>query len=107
MTATYPSCTHQSLSCNRGADHIWIRYRYQIPKPELKQADEFTVNEVMKRFAVSRHVVYYWIDRGVVEARRLNNGSPYWIKINPTQAEELRLWVEKSPRIQSGNTTEP
>ena len=83
----------------------WVRYRYQIPKPELKQADEFTVNDLMERFGVSRHVVYYWIDRGVVEARRLNNGSPYWIKINPRQVKKLHSWVEESPRIQSGNTT--
>jgi hypothetical protein len=28
---------------------------------------------------ISPNVIYYWIDRGVIQARRLNAGSLYWI----------------------------
>jgi hypothetical protein len=37
----------------------WIRYKYGIMSPILKRPDELTVNQVMAKFAVSRHVVYY------------------------------------------------
>src|SRR6187401_1392436 len=49
----------------------WIRYRYQIPRATLVRAEELTVHQVAEHFGVSANVVYYWIDRGVIQARRL------------------------------------
>jgi hypothetical protein len=46
----------------------WIRHRYDVPSISLKRPEELTVRQVGKRFAVSIHVVYYWIERSVVEA---------------------------------------
>ena len=66
----------------------WIRYKYGILAPVLKRPDELTVKQVMDKFAVSRHVVYYWIEREIIIARRLNHGSPYWITID-TQLEYI------------------
>jgi hypothetical protein len=80
----------------------WIRYRYQIPKATLIRPEELTVQQVAERFRVSPHVVYYWIDRGVIQARRLNAGSPYWITLNETDELKLRDWVRNSSRIQNG-----
>ncbi len=77
----------------------WIRYRYQIPKAELKQPGELTVDEVAQKFGVSRHVVYYWIHRGVVKARQLQRGAPYWITLSARKARELNNWVKESKRI--------
>jgi hypothetical protein len=31
----------------------WIRYRYNIPAPSLKQSDELTVRQIANRFGVS------------------------------------------------------
>jgi len=45
----------------------WIRYRYQIPRATLVRPEELTVQQVAERFRVSPNVVYYWIDRGVIE----------------------------------------
>jgi hypothetical protein len=78
----------------------WIRYRYQIPKARLVRPEELTVQQVAERFRVSPHVVYYWIDRGVIQARRLNAGSPYWITLNEADEQKLRDWVHNSCRIQ-------
>jgi DNA invertase Pin-like site-specific DNA recombinase len=78
----------------------WIRYRYQIPKATLVRPEELTVQQVAERFSVSPNVVYYWIDRGVIQARRLNAGSPYWITLNETDEQKLRDWVRNSCRIQ-------
>jgi hypothetical protein len=83
----------------------WIRYRYQIPKPRLVRPEELTVQQVAERFRVSPNVVYYWIDRGVIQARRLNAGSPYWITLDETDERKLRDWVRDSCRIQMASST--
>jgi DNA invertase Pin-like site-specific DNA recombinase len=77
-----------------------IRVSYRIPAPVLKKADELTVQQVATQFGVSDHVVYYWIERGLLQARRLNEGMPYWITLNPSVEPELRAWVRNSRRIQ-------
>jgi len=79
----------------------WIRHRHGIPAPQLKGPDEFTVQQFCDRFGVSRHVVYYWIEREIVEARQLNQGSPYWIKLTPAKEQELVEWVRESSRIET------
>ncbi|HUQ94349.1 MAG TPA: recombinase family protein [Bryobacteraceae bacterium] len=78
----------------------WIRYRYQIPKAVLVRAEELTVQQVADRFGVSTNVVYYWVDRGFIQARRLNAGSPYWITLDDTDEQKLRDRVRRSSRIQ-------
>jgi hypothetical protein len=83
----------------------WIRYRYQIPKARLVRPEEVTVQQVAERFGVSPNVVYYWIDRGVIQGRRLNAGSPYWITLNETDEQKIRDWVSNSCRIQMESST--
>jgi hypothetical protein len=83
----------------------WIRYRYQIPRAVLERPEERTVHQVAERFRVSPNVVYYWIDRGVIQARRLNAGSPYWITLNETDEQKLQDWVRNSSRIQMTSST--
>lgn len=77
----------------------WIRYRHAIPTPNLKRPEELTVKQMAKKFAVSNHVVYYWIERKVVNARRINQGMPYWITIDPQKEKKLIEWVRNSPKI--------
>lgn len=78
----------------------WIRHKHRIPAPRLMRPGELTVWQVAEKLGVSRGVVYYWIDYGVIEARRQNNGSPYWITLDAETTEELRSWVRRSARIQ-------
>lgn len=82
----------------------WIRYRYQIPKVSLARPEELTVEQVAKRFGVSPNVVYYWIDRSVIHARRLNAGTPHWITIDETDELRLREWVRNSSRIHTASS---
>ena len=77
----------------------WIRYRHDIPGVPSKQHNELSVQQTAKHFDVSIHVVYYWIERGLVEARRVNKGSPYWITISPEKESELAEWVRRSVKI--------
>ncbi len=80
----------------------WIRWRYQIPPAALKRPEELTVQKAAQHFGVSAGVVYYWIERRLVQARRLNNGMPYWITLNALDEQKLRDWAHNSRRIQNG-----
>ena len=77
----------------------WIRYRYDIPAASVKQTDELTVGQIAERFGVNPGIVYYWIDRGPLPARRLGPGRPYWIALGAEKESELRAWVANSTRI--------
>jgi len=77
----------------------WIRYKYNIPAPILKHPDELTIAEVAEKFHVSYYVVYYWIERGVIQARQLKRGTPYWITLTPEMEQKLCEWVTRSSRI--------
>ena len=80
----------------------WIRYRHKLLSPVLKHPQELTVQQITERFGVSIHVVYYWIERGIVEARRLNAGSPYWITPLCAEKEQKLLeWVRRSSKIRN------
>jgi excisionase family DNA binding protein len=77
----------------------WVRYRYDIAMPSQKRPDELTVGEVADRLAVSPGVVYYWIERGHLPARRLESGFPYWITLTAANEAKLQAWVTNSHRI--------
>jgi excisionase family DNA binding protein len=52
------------------------------PPGKTKKPEELTVQQVARQFGVSDGVVYYWVEHGVLRARRLNEGLPYWITLN-------------------------
>jgi len=77
----------------------WIRWRYRIPPVTLKKPEELTVPQVAQQFGVSAGVVYYWIEHGIIVARRLNDGAPLWITLKAGDEQELRDWVRNSSKI--------
>ncbi len=79
----------------------WIRHKHSIPAPKLKHPDECSVKQLCDKFGISKNVVYYWIERGIINARKINNGSPYWITLNPEKEIELNTWVKTSKRIKT------
>ncbi len=81
----------------------WLRWRYQIAPAALKRPDELTVQQVAQHFCVSTGVVYYWIQRSLIQARRLNPGMPYWITLDETREQQLRERVRNSRKIQIAN----
>ena len=81
----------------------WIRYRYKIPAAKLKDPDELTVQQVAEHFGVNPNVVYYWIQHSVIQARRLNSGTMYWIKVSETDEQKLQDWVRNSRKIQTAS----
>jgi hypothetical protein len=83
----------------------WIRRCHQIPQAALKNSDELTVQQVGQYFGVSDSVVYYWIEHGLISARRLNQGMPYWITLTAAAEQKLRDWVNNSKRIYNGKAS--
>ena len=81
----------------------WIRWRHQIPAPALKKPEELTVQQVAKQFGVSNRVVYDWIGKGIIKARRFNNGTPYWITFSAADEQKLQDWVCNASRSHTGN----
>ena len=79
----------------------WIRYKHEIAAPVLKRPEEHTVKELAQRLKVSTHVVYYWLERGVIEGRRLNDGAPYWITLSPEKESELRARIRNSTKLRN------
>jgi DNA invertase Pin-like site-specific DNA recombinase len=77
-----------------------IRHRHQIPPaPPSRRPGELSVQELSDRLGVRPRVVYYWLARSRLQARRQNEGSPYWITLQPGQEKELRSYVRNSMRI--------
>ena len=81
----------------------WIRCRHKIAPAVLRKPEELTVQQVAADFAVRDHVVYYWIAHGLIQARRMSSGSPYWITLSPPDEQRLRDWVRHSSKIQNHN----
>jgi DNA invertase Pin-like site-specific DNA recombinase len=84
----------------------WIRFRYRIPPPVLKEPTELTVSQVAQHFGISENMVYYWIEHSLVQARKLNAGSPYWIKLNESDEQKLRDRVRNSSHIHTASSTQ-
>lgn len=77
----------------------WIRFRHHLPGPG-KRPDELTVAELADRLGVSHNVIYYWIERGLLQTRRLNRGAPCWITVDEAKTQQLNTWIAHSTRIQ-------
>jgi hypothetical protein len=94
----------EGLKTNKGnvytaSSIAWIRYKHSIAAPDLKRPEELTVKQAAEKFDVGAHVVYYWIDRKIVQARKLNSGSPWWITLDSPTEQRLHSWAESSLRI--------
>jgi DNA invertase Pin-like site-specific DNA recombinase len=85
-----------------------IRLVYRIAPPVLRKPEEMTVAQVAERFGVSWAVVYYWIDHGHLQARKLKGvakGSPLWITMNAADEQKLQDWVQHSKHLSMAHTS--
>ena len=90
--------SHRGRSFTRGAVS-GIRHSYGIPVARSRRQGELSVREVAERFGVTRHVVYSWIKRGLLQPRKTVPGSRCWITIDADKEVELTERVRKSARI--------
>jgi len=76
----------------------WLRWRYRIPAPPLLAAGELSVRDVARRLGVSDGVVYYWIGRGQLDARR-GPANRHRIPFPPEVEQACRERVANSVHI--------
>ncbi|WP_295432602.1 recombinase family protein [uncultured Thiodictyon sp.] len=85
----------------------WVRYKHAIPSPPPEDADGLSVEQMMIKFDVSCHVVYYWIERGHVSACQRKPGTPYRIHLESGDEQRLADWVASSSRLSVQRHPEP
>ena len=78
----------------------WIRYKHRIPGPP-RPGGTLSAAEVRQRYGVSQWVVYEWIGKGLLPARRVKPGMPYAITITGATDHALREYIANSSRIGS------
>lgn len=82
----------------------WIRYLYKIPGYSTRR-NGLTVKEVAERLAVEPGVVYYWLNRGILTAKKVVPGGPWDIQMDEQKEMELRERIEKSGHLKRAVTT--
>ncbi|NET39869.1 MAG: hypothetical protein F6K19_49270 [Cyanothece sp. SIO1E1] len=73
----------------------WLRYKHHIPACPTHRQGELTVKQVAQRYDVSTHVVYYWIETGILQAQKSPSGT-YRIVISESKNQELTAWIQVS-----------
>ena len=58
------------------------------------------MQQVAQHFGVNAYVVYCWIQRNLIQARRLNQRMPYWITLTGSDEQKLQNRVRNSSRLQ-------
>ena len=76
----------------------WIRFKHRIKSP-LPDDGEFTVAQLAAKFGVSQHVVYYWLERKLLDARRIGENGPYFITIDDDTERKLQNYVTAFPKL--------
>ena len=76
----------------------WIRYLYKIPGLSM-QRKGLSVKEVAGKFNVSLGVVYYWLNCGILVAKKVAPGCSWDIQIDEQKELELRERVQESGHL--------
>ena len=83
----------------------WVRFKHRIPSPSLSPGT-LTANQICERYGVSRWVVYYWIEHGIVSAAQRRPNRPYGITIDDDADLRLREWVANSGHLRPSSPTQ-
>ena len=73
----------------------WLRYKHHIPACPTHRQGELTVKQVAQRYGVSTHVVYYWIETGLLQTQKSHRGT-HRIVISDEKHQELNAWTQVS-----------
>jgi hypothetical protein len=79
----------------------WIHYRYNVPSLTLTRPDEIRVRQLADRLGVNIHFVHYWIQKGLIQARKIDERGPWWITISDQQEQQLRDHVRNSAHLKN------
>jgi DNA invertase Pin-like site-specific DNA recombinase len=80
----------------------FLRHKHQIPAPP-PPAGTLSVRQVCDRYGVSHWVVYYWIEIGLVAAKRRKPTTPYAVTITETLDKRLKEWIAQSCHLDASS----
>jgi DNA invertase Pin-like site-specific DNA recombinase len=100
----------QALTSSTGkpfTEHMvrWIRFKHRIPGPSLSPGT-LTASQICERYGVSRWVVHYWIEHGIVPATQRKPNTPYAITIDDALDRRLQEWVANSKHLRPSSPTQ-
>jgi DNA invertase Pin-like site-specific DNA recombinase len=76
----------------------WILYSHNIT-PFAPKRDGLSVKEIAEKFDVGTSTVYYWIDHGIVNARKTGPNHSWDIALDDQKYDELSAWVRNSGHL--------
>ena len=84
----------------------WIRWKFGIEKPlsnpqvaHLGVSPEgyYSTSALAEKLGVGIHTVYYWRDKGIIQAFQETPRSPWWYIVTPEVLETLRKKIRRVP----------
>ena len=85
----------------------WIRWKFEITKPlsDPKVAHHlgitaegyYSTSALAEKLGVGIHTIYYWRDKGIIQASQEIPGGPWWYRITPEVLESLRSKIRPRP----------
>ncbi len=89
------------------ADSVaWIRWKFQINKPlsdpkvahlGISSDGHYSTSALAEKLGVGIHTIYYWRDKGIIEAFQEIQGGPWWYRVTPEVLETLRSKIRRVP----------
>jgi len=79
----------------------WVRYIQRVPSPSGFEPGEMSVDQVASRLNISTDVVYYWIERGHLPARRAVSGR-LCVSLTPEVEATCRQRIVDSHHLNTG-----
>ncbi|HWX27284.1 MAG TPA: recombinase family protein [Steroidobacteraceae bacterium] len=84
--------------CFNVASIQWMRYAYQIDRPQLLAPGELSVKQVAARLGIAPDALYSWISQGQIAVRRAAGGR-LCVPFTPEVEQTLRQRIANSNRI--------
>ncbi len=84
--------------CFSAASIQWIRYVYDIGRPQLLAPGELSVKQVAARIGIAPDALYFWISQGQIAVRRAAGGR-LCVPFTPEVEQTLRRRIANSNRI--------
>jgi DNA invertase Pin-like site-specific DNA recombinase len=88
--------------CFNVASIQWIRYAYDIGRPQLLTPGELSVKQVAARLRIAPDVLYCWISQRQIAVRRTAGGR-LCVPFTPEVEQTLRRRIANSDRIRLRN----
>lgn len=90
------------------ADSVaWIRWKFGITKPSsdpkvahhlgISPDGYYSTTALAEKLGVGIHTIYYWRDKGIIEASQETPGGPWWYLVTPEVLETLRSKIRRVP----------